>query len=498
MLSPHYQSLRSKLSKVTDLRNILSLMQWDEETYMPEKSAGFRAQQLATLSGIIHELFTENELGNILDELFHSENLSFKESVNVKKVKKEYDREKKYPTEFVMEMTRTISECNRQWSISKPKNDFNSFVPLLKKLVELKKKECQLLGFKEHPYDSLLDQYEDGNTVKKVTSIFDALKEKLVPLILKINSAKTIDTSPLNRIYPKQNQWDFSIKVLTAMGYDFKAGRQDYSMHPFTTSFSPLDVRITTRVKEDNFKELLWSSIHEGGHALYDQGLNPDEYGIPSGEYCSLAIHESQSRLWENNVGKGKLFWKFYFPQLKEIFSEQLYDVTIEQWHCMINTVKSSLIRTNADELTYHFHIIIRFELERDLMAGIINVEDLPSLWNEKYKSYLGIDVPDFTHGVLQDVHWAHGLFGYFPTYTQGSLYAAQFYEYATRKNPSLENDISNGNFKGLLSILRDNIHSKGKTYNAEEICEQFTGEGLNPEYFINYATKKFGLIYNL
>jgi carboxypeptidase Taq len=298
--------------------------------------------------------------------------------------------------------------------------------------------------------------------------------------------------------YPHQKQWDYGIDILKQLGYDFEAGRQDLSEHPFTTSFSPLDVRVTTRVDEHNLYDMLWSCIHEGGHALYEQGLSAEEYGMPCGQAVSLGIHESQSRLYENNVGRSFPFWKANYGKLQNTFPENLGAIPLEKFYKGINLVEPSLIRTDADELTYHFHIMIRYEIEKQLIEGSIEVKDLEKVWNDAYKKYLNIEVPSPKKGVLQDVHWAHGGFGYFPTYSLGSFYAAQFFHKIQQEVPNIENDLSNGNAKPLLTWLRTNIHQHGQLYSANELCEKATGEALKFDYFMKYAQKKYRQIYNV
>ncbi len=286
--------------------------------------------------------------------------------------------------------------------------------------------------------------------------------------------------------------------LLKQMGFDFEAGRQDISSHPFTTNFGPLDVRVTTRVNENDFHEMTWSCIHEGGHALYEQGLLAENYGLPAGEPISLGIHESQSRLWENNVGRCLPYWKGNYKKLVHLFPENLANVDVTSFYKAINLVKPSLIRTNADELTYHFHILIRFEIEKALIENKITVEELPEYWNSKYKEYLGIDVTDDAHGVLQDIHWSHGSFGYFPTYSLGSFYAAQFYAQAKKDIKGLEAEIEKGNMKPLLNWLREKVHHHGRTLTSNELCLKLTGEALNFNHFMSYAKEKYGFIYNI
>jgi carboxypeptidase Taq len=296
--------------------------------------------------------------------------------------------------------------------------------------------------------------------------------------------------------YPNSIQWKMGLDVLEKIGFDFEHGRQDISTHPFTITFSPQDVRITTRIDETNLNEMLWSCLHEGGHALYEQGLSYYELGTPISEAASLGIHESQSRFWENHIGRGKSFWSFYYTKLQAFFPEQLSSISEHQFYCAMNEVKPSLIRTSADELTYHMHIIIRYEIEKALIDGSLHVDDLKEKWQELYRNYLGIDVPNDNEGILQDVHWAHGSFGYFPTYTLGSLYAAQINHAMKKEEPQLEYYIAQGDFTFIKKWLKSSIFDKGRLYTSEELCEQMTGEKLNDRYFLEYATDKFNDIY--
>ncbi|MBI3509118.1 MAG: carboxypeptidase M32 [Bacteroidetes bacterium] len=493
-----YNTYKNSLRRIADLGYTTAVLGWDQETYMPEGSAATRAQQLSTLAGIVHEMVTSEELGKLLEGLNAGNGLDETQSANVKQTLKDYRKAKKYTREFVEEMSRTVSESFSAWQIAKSKSDFSVFAPQLKKLIALKRKECELLGYKEHPYDALLDNHEPGLTTKDVEKLFEDVRKELVPFVKKITEKKIHSNEILHRHFPKDQQWDFSIHLLKQMGFDFNTGRQDLSVHPFTTSFGSLDVRVTTRVDENNIADCITGTIHEGGHALYEQGLPTSEYGLPSAEAVSLGIHESQSRLWENNVGRSLIFWKGQFPEMKNHFPEQLKNSKAEDIFAAINVVQPSLIRINADELTYHFHVMIRFEVEKALFENKLQPEEIPAYWNARYKDYLGIDVPDDAHGCLQDVHWSHGSFGYFPTYSLGSFYAAQFFAHAKKNIPSLEKEIESGNFSSLLKWLRENIHQYGKRYRAGELCTRVTGEPLNFSYFMNYAKEKYGSLYGI
>lgn len=493
-----YSAYKESMRKIADVQFAAAVLNWDQETYMPQKGAEFRAQQLSTLAGIAHELATDKELGNLLGTLSTDSSLSEKEKRNIKQSLKNYSDNKKYTTAFVQELSRTISETFQSWQKAKAENNFSLYAPYLEKLVKLKREETKLLGFKAHPYDALLDQYEPGAKTADLETLFSDVRNQLVVFVKKISDKPQNPDAFMFLHYDKNKQWDLGVDLLKQMGYDFESGRQDMSSHPFTTNFSSQDVRVTTRTNENDLNEMIWSCIHEGGHALYEQGLPVSEYGLPSGEYISLGIHESQSRLWENNVGRSLAYWKANFLKLQTLFPENLKSIGFEDFYKAINIVKPSLIRTSADELTYHFHVLIRFEIEKALIEGSIEVTDLPAYWNKKYKEYLGIDVPNDTQGVLQDIHWSHGSFGYFPTYSLGSFYAAQFFAQAKKEIFGLEKEIEMGNMSPLLNWLREKVHKHGKFYTAEELCISVTGEKLNFKYFMEYATAKYSNLYQL
>ncbi len=494
----NYLKYKSIMNKIADVQYSSAVLNWDQETYMPPKGAAFRAQQLATLAGIAHELSTTEELGHLLISLSQDNSLSEKEKRNIKESLKKYNDNKKYTTSFVEELSKSISEAFQAWQEAKKTSNFSLYAPYLEKLVKLKREECKLLGYVEHPYDAMLNQYEPDAKTADLEVLFADVRNQLVAFVKKIAAKPQNNDSFMYLHFDKDKQWEFGVGLLKQMGYDFEAGRQDISSHPFTTNFNSEDVRVTTRTNENNLNEMIWSCIHEGGHALYEQGLPVSEYGLPSGEYISLGIHESQSRLWENNVGRSLPYWNTNFSSLQKIFPENFKNVSTEDFYKAMNIVKPSLIRTSADELTYHFHILIRFEIEKALIQGSIEVKDLPDYWNEKYKEYLGVEVPNDAQGVLQDIHWSHGSFGYFPTYSLGSFYAAQFFAQALKEIPELESEIEKGNTKPLLDWLREKVHIHGKYYTAAELCLFITGEKLNFNYFMAYATKKYSRLYHL
>ncbi|CAL1516659.1 carboxypeptidase M32 [Chitinophaga sp. MM2321] len=487
-----YDEYKLKMQKIADVRNTMAVLGWDQETYLPEKGAGFRGQQLTTLSSIAHELFTAPELGDILRELQTRNELDAVQQKNISLSTEDYEKNKKYPAAFVAEMSRATNESYHAWIKARKANDYSIFAPALSKMIELKKEETAILGYEGHPYNALLNEYEKGANTGMLDTIFNDVKQALSPLLAQIEKQPAAKKDFLLQHYNRDKQWQLGIDLLKAMGYDLKAGRQDISEHPFTTSFNPLDVRVTTRIDENDFGNMTWSCIHEGGHALYEQGLPTEQYGLPCGEATSLGIHESQSRLWENNVGRSRSFWQHHYPQLQQLFPENLGAVSLANFYKAINHVQPSLIRTEADELTYHFHIMIRYEIEKGLMDGSIAAKDLKHTWNEYYRQYLHVTVPDDVQGVLQDIHWSHGSFGYFPTYSLGSFYAAQLFSAAQQQVPGLDASITTGDYHPLLEWLRTNIHPFGRFYTSNELCKKVTGKELQFGYFLDYAKNKF------
>jgi len=493
-----YTNYTTLLQKAADINYASAVLGWDQEIYMPVKGAEYRSRQLATLASQAHELLTSDSYGTLLASLSSADGLTVREQCNVAKSLEDYAKAKMLPSAFVEELSKQTSLTFNAWVEARKMNDFSLFAGPLTNMIALKKQQAALYGYVEQPYDALLDDYEKGATVKMLDQVFAGIKEELPPILGKIKSAQQVGNDCFKQHFPKQQQWNFSIEVLTAMGFDFEAGRQDYSEHPFTTSFAPTDVRITTRVDEGNFASMLWSCIHEGGHGLYEQGLPEDQYGLPLGAATSLGIHESQSRLWENNVGRSAGFWSFFYPRLQKRFPGPLANVTAQDFIKAANKVEPSLIRTEADEVTYHFHVLIRYEIEKELITGQLSTSDLPARWNDLYAYYLGVRPKDDKTGVLQDVHWSHGMFGYFPTYTLGSFYAAQFFQQMQKDIPDLDNKIATGDLYPLLEWLRSSVHQYGRQYNSEELCKRITGQGLDPRFFIAYAKQKYGQVYGI
>ena len=493
-----YEDYRRQMQRIADVRQASAVLQWDQETYLPPKGAHFRGQQISTLSELAHQLFVEESFGNLLHELMGKEDLPAADKRNVELTLEDYTKAKKYTSLFVRKMAEQVAKTYHAWIEARKQNSFKTYEKDLSELVKLKREESEILGYKDHPYNAHLNEYEKGATVALVDTTFDNLLPQLKQLLDKIAAQPQVDDRFFKQHFPAQAQWDWGMHLLKELHFDFERGRQDVSEHPFSISFSPQDVRITTRIDEGDFNNMTWSCIHEVGHALYEQGLPPEQYGLPLGEACSFSIHESQSRLWENHVGRSLPFWEHYYGPLQQRFEAQLGKNALKPFYQAINKVQPSLIRTEADEITYHFHVAIRYELEKALLEGSLATADIPDYWNRQYKKYLNVTVPDDKSGCLQDVHWSHGSFGYFPTYSLGSFYAAQFYTHAVTIHPNIQTDIAQGHLLPLLQWLRTHIHSQGRFYTSEELCRHVTGEPLNVAYFSRYLLEKFTSIYNL
>ena len=491
-----YSDYKTKMQKIADVKYAAAVLQWDQETYLPPKGNEFRGRQLATLSEIAHEQFTTDAMGDLLNELNNKTDLCDSGKINVQLSLEDYTRNKKLPAKFVRQMSEAVTTSYHAWVKARENNAFTVFAQPLRQLIELKKQEADMLGYEQHPYNALMNDYDKGLTVATVDGIFGTLRPQLLTLLQNIKNQPQVDNSFLHQHFDKDAQWKLGMDLLKNMGFDFEAGRQDLSVHPFTTSFNNYDVRVTTRIDENDFGNMAWSCIHEGGHALYEQGLPAAEYGLPLSEYCSLSIHESQSRLWENNVGRGAAYWQHHFPLLKNYFPKQFELISANQFYKGINKVASSLIRTEADELTYHVHGMIRYEIEKLLIEGSISTKDIPAYWNELCQKYLGVTVPDDTRGCLQDIHWSHGSFGYFATYSLGSMYAAQLYATIEKEHSDINQQIAGGDTATILNWVRKNIHQYGRQFNSSELCKKITGEPLNSHYFLEYAKNKFNTIY--
>ena len=490
------EELKKRLLEISHLSAILNLLYWDQEVNMPAKAVEARAASISYLSTIVHnktiELDSDGLLSN-LQKALHSKKIKGSAAVIVAETWRSFSREKKLPESFVTELANITSQAQHVWAQARQENDFGKFLPWLKKIVKLKQQEAEYVGYQDSPYDALIDTYEPGMTSKEASKILEDLKDFLIPFLKKTRQPSNKSNShKLKGQFPLSAQIQFNQLIAQSIGFDFQAGRMDTSTHPATFGSHPHDIRLTTRYKEDNIYYSLGSTIHETGHGLYEQGLPVKHYGTPLAESVSLGIHESQSRFWENIIGKSLPFWKYFYPKLQKEFPTPFKKIPLQDFHHIINEVRPSLIRTEADEVSYNLHIIIRFEIEKDMIEGRLKLADLPKIWNEKYQKYLGFKVPNDSQGVLQDVHWSCGLIGYFPTYSFGNLYSAQFYHQIAQDIPNLNQKIAKGKFQEINNWLRKNIHFHGKTYQADTLVKRATGESLNSKYFSQYLSKKY------
>jgi len=492
--------LRERLHEISHLGATVALLHWDQEVNMPAKGANARASAIAYLSAVVHNKFIAIDDDGLLTNLKKSLEagaLDEREAVIVRETWRSYEREKKLPEAFVKELAEVSSKSQTVWAEARAKNDFNLWRPWLEKIVKLKQREAEYVGYQNSPYDALIDTYEPGMTTEETTRALNDLKDFLIPFWQKIMASKTkIDEQKILGKFPIKEQVAFNKLVAGKMGFDIEAGRLDKSVHPFSTNFHPTDVRMTTRYREDDVLYSISSTIHETGHALYEQNLPAEDFGTPLAEAVSMGIHESQSRLWENNIGKSLPFWQYFYPKLQAEFPKPFKRLKLPKFYQIINKVEPTFIRTEADEVTYNLHIILRFELEREIIEGSFEVKDLPRIWNAKVKEYLGLEVPNDQLGILQDVHWSGGDFGYFATYSLGNLYAAQFYQQMRKEIPKLDEQIARGDFSAVNAWLKNNIHRHGKTYHANELVRKITGEELNSRYFTEYLEKKYREIY--
>jgi carboxypeptidase Taq len=488
--------------------HIDAVLGWDQETYMPAKAVEERSEQMALIEGLAHERAVSPEMGDLLAALGSTSerpegdpSLESSERAYLRVLRRAYDRETKLPADLVAELAREMSLSHAAWVQAREKNDFASFSPRLERMVELKRRQADCLaGARASRYDALLDLYEPGTDEASLAKVFAGLRSELVTLLGKIGSRPQVDDSFLHKPCPLPNQKAISEWIMGLMSYDLERGRLDEVAHPFTTTLGVDDVRITTRYLDDFFVSSLFSTVHETGHALYELGISPGPEYQRSRLYeaVSMGIHESQSRLWENMVGRSSSFWKGRYGTLSKLAGGALAGVGLESFVRAVNKVEPSFVRTEADEVTYGLHVILRFELESELISGRLAVKDLPGAWNAKMKELLGVVPPDDSQGCLQDVHWAAGLFGYFPSYALGNLYAAQFWAAMKKELPDIDSRIESGDLDSLLGWLAANIHRSGATYLPGEIVKRVTGSALDPSYFVSYLTEKYSRVYGI
>lgn len=492
--------LKQRLAEVHDIGAAASVLNWDQSCYMPPKGARARGEQLATLSSLQHRLFTDARVGELLDQLHErGENLAPGEAALVRETRHDWQRATRVPEDFVRRLVEAQSNGFNIWSEAKPKSDWKSFLPAFARLIELLREKAALLGHEGSPYNALLDGYERGMTAERLRPLFADLAARQRALVQAIVASPHQPRLEWTKgPWPLEGQTRFSNAVLKAMGYDFAAGRRDAAPHPFCTHFDIEDVRITYRHDEDHLFSALMGDMHECGHALYDMGYPAEWRRTTLCDAPGLGIHESQSRLWENIIGRSRPFWSHFLPTLRAAFPGRLDAIDEDTLVHALNEVRPSLIRVEADEVTYNLHVIVRFELEVDLIEGKLAPADVPEAWNAKYKHYLGLDVPDHRRGCMQDIHWSEGLVGYFPTYALGNLYAAQLFEAIERAMPFVWNDIAAGKLGGVREWLREHVHRIGRTKLAPEIVRDATGSAPGTEAYMRYLESKYGALYRL
>ncbi len=492
------KEFKDYMSKIEYLGNATGLLYWDMRVGIPKKGIPYRAEMIGYLSGEQYKLETSSEMKEFIDFFTAREDLDVVTKAMVDKARRNYERSKCIPENRFKAYVIATSHAEAAWEEAKEKSDYSIFLPHLEELVNFNKEFLEYWGYEKNKYDTLLDFYEPGITVEKLDAVFGELREELVKLLEGIKKSEVkIDSSFFNKRFTVEEQEEFSKFILEKMEFDFEAGRLDVSVHPFTINFGNKDVRITTHYYENDFKSALFSSIHEGGHALYEQDIADELEGTGLGTGTSMGIHESQSRFYENILGRSKEFWRYFFPEAIKRFP-QFEKVSFEEFYRAINEVCPSLIRTEADELTYGLHVIVRYEIEKALINGEIEVKDLPEIWNKKYVEYLGVEPKNDSEGVLQDMHWSGGSFGYFPSYALGNLYGAQFLNTMHRDIPDLYKQIEEGNLSNIHQWLKEKIHLHGSVYTPAELIVKVTGEELNPKYFVDYLKNKYSEIYKL
>ncbi len=496
-----YQKLAKKLEELGQLEQIAGILHWDQEVIMPRGAAQARAGQIASLAGVVHEMQTNPQIGELLDQLESGSlnDLDPYERCNIRETRRTYDRETKVPMELVKELAELGSKGHHIWVKAREEKKYSDFAPVLERLIELQKQWAHYIEPDQPPYDVLMDIYERDLTVARVDPIFECLKAELVPLIRTIQESDyQPDTSFLQGEFSIAKQEALGRTISEALGFDFDKGRMDVSVHPFCGGADPTDVRITTRYGTDNFMESLIAVIHETGHAMYEQGRMERDRALPVSEALTTGIHESQSLFWERMISKQKAFCDHYMELFTETFPDNLKGVGSQAFNEAINICRPTFIRVEADEVTYPMHIILRYEIEKGIFDGTYTVSDLPEVWNNKMQDYLGICPATDAEGILQDVHWSGGAFGYFPSYTFGAMYACQFYNAIRQESPDLENWIREGKFQPIKQWLSQKIHVKGKLLSTESLLKEVTGELLNPAHFITYLKNKYHAIYRL
>ncbi|MFZ5916886.1 MAG: carboxypeptidase M32 [Chloroflexota bacterium] len=496
------QALKERLAEVHDLQTASGVLFWDQSTYMPPGGAPARGRQLATLSKMAHEKFIDPDIGRLLDALEpYAEGLppDSDDACLIRVTRRDYEKAVRVPPEFTGQLNSHQVEAYQVWAEARPANDFAAIRPYLEKTIHLSRQWANFFPGYEHIADPLIDVQDYGMTASTVAALFAELRQQLVPIVEIITAQPPAGDAFLRRHYPEAQQWAFGLEVIERFGYDFERGRQDKTHHPFTTAFSIGDVRITTRVKENDLTEALFGTLHESGHAMYEQGIHAELEGTPLAEGTSAGVHESQSRLWENQVGRSRSFWTFFYPRLQAVFPEQLGHVSADAFYRAVNKVQRSLIRTEADEVTYNLHVMLRFDFELALLEGRLAVRDLPEAWRERFRADLGIVPPDDRDGVMQDVHWFAGVVGgVFQGYTLGNVLSAQFFEAALKAHPEIPAQMAQGEFGALHGWLKAHIYQHGRKFTTADLVERVCGGPMSVEPYLRYLRAKYGELYAL
>ena len=495
----HYKAILKKNREIRLLSSVSMLLDWDQETFMPKGGISLRSEQIAHLSSIIHKEKTSHAYQSLLSDAIDlktgktlQKNLSPRQKISLKEWRKNFLRDTKLDSDFVTTLAKTTSQATSVWVEAKNNNSFDTFLPHLEKILPLIQQKAHLIGWKNHPYDALLDLHEVGVTTQDLDTLFAELKPFLIDLTHKLTLNQTPPPSFLYNTYPQEKQTQFNHFLLKKMGVNPKYSRLDFTEHPFCIGMHPQDVRLTTHHFKENFFKSIGAVLHEGGHALYELGLPSEEFGSPLGESCSTGIHESQSRWWETFIGQSYPFWQFAFPQLQETFPEQLHAVNLEHFYQVINRVQPSLIRIFADEVTYILHIILRYEIEKEFLENTLAPKDLPDVWNKKMQSFFGIVPSTHSQGCLQDIHWACGLFGYFPTYALGNIYSGQIFQTFQKSFPDWGSLLASGDFKFIRSFLGEKIHRHGRAFSPLKLIENITGSSVSPKPYMDYLENKY------
>ncbi len=493
-----YDQLSDLSREIATWSAISNLLEWDQETYMPSEAVEFRSSQNGFVTSHAHKLKVGAKFTKLLKSLIDIESgeildhtLPAPQKAAIKAWRRDYRRAIKIPSSYIKSLTAATTKACPAWSEARKESNFKKFAPHLEKIVKLNQKKAAYIGYKETPYDALLDLYEPDSTSAKLTALFDSLKIGLKSLLQKITSKPPIDTSFLKQHFDPAAQFEFSKTLLHCMGFRNETSRLDLSSHPFCTPMHPTDIRMTTRIHTDDIMSNIFSALHEGGHGLYGQNLPLQFFGTPLGEQSSLGIDESQSRFWETRIGRTRSFWHHFLPKLQAVFP-QLKNVSLDQFHLAINAAAPSFIRVEADEVTYTLHVIIRYEIEKMLIEGSLAVKEVPRVWNQKMHELLGITPPNDALGCLQDIHWSLGSMGYFPTYALGNLYAAQFFEKFAQDFPDWETKISQGNLAFIREWLKSHIHQWGRQYTPQELIEKVTGKPLSEKPYLDYLNEKY------